>query len=399
MGILASMAGAGQIIAPLIGGSLTEHASWRWCFWINIPVGAVTVAAMLFIQFPSYKQKKAAWTFKDVMHDFDITGFVLFAPACIMLLLALEWGGTEHAWSSATIIGLFCGTFGTFTLFGAWEYRQGDSAMIPPSLVSKRVVASAMLTAFFQFGSLLIQAYYMPLWFQVVKNASPTMSAVYTLPTFIVQIVSTVLGGILTARLRYLAPLSVAGGAFTTIAAGLFSTLKPKTGPAKWIGYQVISGFGRGLAIQLPLQAAQTTVGPDMIPTVTATVAWAQTFGGSIMIGLAQTTLLNLLRHSLWRYAPNIPVDDVITEGATGYIAMLRERGDLVGTTQVTTAYNDAVTKVFYLCAGCGAAGTLSALGIGRTMIAKKDKKIKKSTKGDPESSAVVKNKVRKEDE
>ena len=81
MGIFMSMAGAGQLIGPLIGGAFTEHVSWRWCFYINLPVGAVTFLATALIPFPPYKARKTTWTFRDVVHDFDITGFTLFAPA------------------------------------------------------------------------------------------------------------------------------------------------------------------------------------------------------------------------------------------------------------------------------------------------------------------------------
>src|ERR1700761_8624254 len=131
MGIFMSIAGAGQLIGPLVGGALTQHVSWRWCFWINLPVGAVPVAAAVFIPFPPYKARKTNWAFRDVVRDFDIAGFILFAPACTMLLLALEWGGTTYPWSAATTVGLFCGSAATFILFIIWEYTQGETAMIP----------------------------------------------------------------------------------------------------------------------------------------------------------------------------------------------------------------------------------------------------------------------------
>ncbi|OAP59770.1 hypothetical protein AYL99_04772 [Fonsecaea erecta] len=384
MGILMSFAGAGQLIGPLVGGALTEHASWRWCFWINLPVGAVTIVATIFIRFPEYKARKANWTFRDMIHDFDITGFVVFAPACMMLLLALEWGGITYPWSSATIIGLLCGSAGAFTCFFVWEYRQGDSAMISISLIRKRVIYSSLINATLQFGGLLLYGYYLPLWFQVVKSASPTMSAVYILPTFGLQIFSAILAGALTSRFGYLAPFAVTGSVFVTISAGLISTLGTHTKPGKYIGYQILNGVGPGLSMQQPVQAVQSIVSPAMLPIATATVAFSQTFGAALFLSLGQTTFLNLLRPALHTYAPDVNAQDVINSGATNYLAKLPTGADNDGIRDgVLLAYNDAITKTFYLAVGCGAGAFVTSLGLGKTKVpTKKEKKGKDAEKG-----------------
>ncbi|KIW33081.1 uncharacterized protein PV07_04576 [Cladophialophora immunda] len=383
MGLLMSFAGAGQLIGPLIGGALTEHASWRWCFWINLPIGAVTIVATIFIRFPAYKARKANWTFRDVIHDFDITGFIVFAPACIMLLLALEWGGTTYPWSSATIIGLLCGSAGAFIGFFIWEYRQGESAMIPISLIRKRVIYSSLINAALQFGGILLYVYYLPLWFQVIKSASPTMSAVYILPTFGLQIFSAILAGAITSRFGYLAPLAAAGSTFVTVSAGLTSTLTTHTDAGKYIGYQILNGVGRGMSMQQPVQAVQSIVSPAMIPVATATVAFAQTFGAALFLSLGQTTFLNLLRPALRTYAPEVNAQDVINTGATNYLAKLAAGANNAATRNgVLLAYNEAITRTFYLAVGCGAGAFLTSLGLGKTKVpTKKDKKSKDAEK------------------
>lgn len=385
MGVLMSMAGAGQLIGPLIGGALTQHASWRWCFWINLPVGAVTCGVLILIQFPPYKARKANWTLRDVIHDFDITGFAIFAPACIMLLLALQWGGTVHPWSSATVIGLLCGSGGAFIVFFLWEVRQKDAAMIPMSLMRRRVIYSSMLTAAFQFGGLLLFSYYLPLWFQVIRGASPTMSAVYILPTFFTQILSAIFAGVMVTRIGYLAPFSAIGSAAAAIGSGLMSTLTIHSNVGTWIGYQIINGIGRGMSIQQPIQAAQAVVSSDMIPTVTASVAWAQTFGAALFLGLAQTVFLNLLRSALRTYAPEVDAQDVIATGATNYLARLTGADHAVERNQVLEAYNEAITHTFYLAVGCGAASFVTSLGIGKTRVERRQKKNDKEDKKDLE--------------
>lgn len=127
----------------------------------------------------------------------DLLGFVLFAPAAIQLLLALEWGGTSYPWDNAKIIGLFCGCAGTFCVFLAWQYHMGDDAMIPLSIVRKRIVWCSCVVMFFSFASTLITSYYLPIYFQAVRGATPTMSGVYLLPLILSQMLFAVVSGFL----------------------------------------------------------------------------------------------------------------------------------------------------------------------------------------------------------
>lgn len=130
-----------------------------------------------------------------VTQDLDLVGFVLFAPACIMFLLAIGWGGKKYHWDSSTIIGLFCGAFATALVFALWELHQGEKAMVPPRFMRNNIVVFGCCTSGFQTGSMLLLAYYLPLWFQVVKDASPIMSGVNVLPTAISQALSGLLVG------------------------------------------------------------------------------------------------------------------------------------------------------------------------------------------------------------
>ena len=115
-----------------------------------------------------------------------------------MFLLAIEWGGDKFAWSSPTIIGLFCGSFATMVAFAVWEYHRGEDAMIPRHIISQRIVLCGCATVFFQLGSLLLLIYYLPVWFQVVLGVSPIESGIHTLPTIISQITGGMLQGTLS---------------------------------------------------------------------------------------------------------------------------------------------------------------------------------------------------------
>jgi hypothetical protein len=150
------------------------------------------------IRIPERTEKKP---FRDnivsTLRALDLFGFVLFAPTAIMLLLALQWGGTKFAWGSATIIGLFCGAAGNCALFVFWEYKKGDDAMIPYSMVKIRIVWCSCLLMLFFFGNMIITPYYLAIYFQSVKGVKPTLSGVYLLPTILSQMAMAMTSGIL----------------------------------------------------------------------------------------------------------------------------------------------------------------------------------------------------------
>ena len=122
-------------------------------------------------------------------------GFTLFAPAAIMFLLALQYGGSTDPWNSATIIGLFVGAGVTFIIFMLWEYRVGDKAMIPYSIFTIRTVWTSCVTYGFLASLLICGSYYLPIYFQAIKNASPMISGVDILPSIISQMISAILSG------------------------------------------------------------------------------------------------------------------------------------------------------------------------------------------------------------
>lgn len=168
-------------------------------FYINLPIGAIAAVLLLLIKIPdrTIKHKTNKPTILATLSKLDLIGFCIFAPFAIMFLMALEWGGTQYPWSSATIIGLFCGAGGTLIVLAAWEYRAGDGAMIPFSMVRKRIVWSACLSIGFFFASLLIFSYYLPIYFQAVKDVSPALSGVYILPSILSQMAMSIVSGVL----------------------------------------------------------------------------------------------------------------------------------------------------------------------------------------------------------
>lgn len=125
----------------------------------------------------------------------DLPGFALFIPAVIMLLLAVQWGGTKYSWNSATVIGLLCGFVCMMAIFSAWQWHAQDEASIPPRVLKNRNVAVACAVSFFMFGSLQLIVYFLPIWFQVIKRATPTQSGINFLATVLATMLLTFTAG------------------------------------------------------------------------------------------------------------------------------------------------------------------------------------------------------------
>lgn len=170
----------------------------RLGFYINLPVGGVVSVLLVFTRIPDQLGKPKPWdVLRKLHHHLDLVGFAVFAGAALQVLLALQWGGIDYPWKSATIIGLFCGSAATFVVWGIWNYSRGDSALIPFSLVKKRAVWSAALNQMFLFTNLFLNAFFLPIYFQAIKGATPFMAGVYILPSILSQLFTPVLSGYL----------------------------------------------------------------------------------------------------------------------------------------------------------------------------------------------------------
>jgi MFS family permease len=163
IGILAGMYGVSSVAGPLMGGAFTDKLTWRWCFYINLPLGVVTVLFVALLFKPPQSgsdspKNKLSWR-QQVSH-FDLEGTVCFLPAIICLLLALQWGGSRYPWSDGRVIGLFV-TFGALiSLFVVIQLWKQDKATVPPRILSQRSVWSCAAFAVCFGGSFFPLIYY-----------------------------------------------------------------------------------------------------------------------------------------------------------------------------------------------------------------------------------------------
>ncbi|KAJ5183451.1 hypothetical protein N7492_001067 [Penicillium capsulatum] len=365
IGIIMGFSQLGVACGPLLGGAFTQYTTWRWCFYINLPIGALVAILILFIDIPDQAGKPAVKSPKValdiVRRELDLFGFALFAPAAIQLLLALEYGQGEHAWNSATVIGLFCGAGGTFIVFLLWEYRQGDRAMIPLAMVAQRTVWSSCIFLMCVFAMVLCASYYLPIYFQAVRNDSPLMSGVHLLPSILSQLLLAVSSGALITNLGYYFPWAFFCAVFTSIGSGLISTFTPGTSTGKWVGYQIILGAGRGAGFQVPMIAVQNTLPATQISIAMSILMFIQTLSGAVFLTFGNLIFSSGLKELLPIDAPNVNPEVIIAAGASNIREVVSGQ-DLPG---VLKAYAQSIDHVFYMCAALGVTCGIIAFGMG----------------------------------
>lgn len=164
-------------------------------FYFNLPVGAVVALCLGFIKVPDYRAQQEVHPGPLTLKKLDLPGFAIFIPFSITMLLALQWGGNEHEWNSPTIIGLLVGAMANFAVFAAWEYRAGHGAMIPFPVLRIRQIWSSCLTVLVLVASVICTAYYLAIYFQTARDASPFQGGVNMVPGILAQLLSAVFAG------------------------------------------------------------------------------------------------------------------------------------------------------------------------------------------------------------
>ncbi|UZP41492.1 hypothetical protein NXS19_009308 [Fusarium pseudograminearum] len=368
VGILMGCAQLGIVSGPLVGGAFTQYTTWRWCFYINLPIGAICTILILIVPIPNHRAPTDETAMYLLKTKFDFTGLFMFSPSIVMLLLALQWGGVDYAWDSATIVGLFCGGGVLFAIFVFWEHRVGRDAMIPMPIVRTRQVWTSLLTNLFLFATIMVASFYLPVYFQSAKDASPFTSGVNLLPSILMLIVAAVSSGALVQKTGYYIPFAAASAIFSAIGFGLASTMGPYTSTAKWAGYQILIGFGRGLGLQMPIIAVQANTKPEETPIAMSILTFSQTFGGAIFVTAANVIFTHELRQELVSRLPSINPDMIIDAGA-GAVSEVVSKENLPG---VLWSYSQGTRATFLLCVACSCVMLVISFGMGWKDIRKK---------------------------
>jgi EmrB/QacA subfamily drug resistance transporter len=296
MGLIGSVFAVASVAGPLLGGFIVDHLSWRWIFYVNLPVGVVAVAIVaLRLQLPV----------RRTQHRIDYLGAALLSGGVASLILLTTWGGNQYAWGSATIVGL--GVLGV-VLLAAFVWQEGRAAepLIPLTLFRSRVfdVASAMGFAIgmAMFGAIV----FIPLFLQIVYGASPTESGLRMLPLMAGLLVASIASGRTISRIGRYRPFPIAGTAI--LVGGMFLLSLLGVGTAPWLAslYMLVVGIGIGLVMQVLVLVVQNDVRPEDMGVATSTATFFRSVGGSFGVAIFGAIFASGLTSRLEQLPPSV---------------------------------------------------------------------------------------------
>ena len=337
---------------------LTPLSTWRWCFYLNLPIGGFTLLAILFflhLESPKHEKVPILTQIKRL----DAVGIFFFVPSMVCLILALQWGGSTYSWSAPRIIGLLVTFAVLFVIFVVVEVLMPETAMAPTRVILNRSIAGSMLFMFLLSGGLMSVVYYLTVWFQAAKGDSPIHAGISTIPLVLSLVIFGIVAAIFTQKIGYYVPPMLVSPVLCAVGGGLLSTLSPNSNQSHWIGYQVLYGFGIGCGFQTSNLAAQNVLPRVDVPLGLALMFFMQQLGGSIFLSIGQNIFSNKLVNRLSGVA-GLDTEAIINTGAT-------DLGKIVPSSQLTTvldAYSYALTRVFIVTAALSACMILGAVAV-----------------------------------
>jgi EmrB/QacA subfamily drug resistance transporter len=289
-GVFSGIFGLASIVGPLLGGYLTDNLSWRWVFYVNLPVGLIALTVLWF-SFPNIR---------PVVRErrIDYLGAVTLVAGVVPLLLALSWGGNDYPWSSPEILGMFALAAVMLVTF-VWIESRAAEPIIPLSLFRNRIVSvsvlALMLMAIGMFGTIL----FIPLFIQGVIGTTATQSGTVMMPMMIVMISSSIIGGQIISRTGRYKIIGLYGMTVMTIGMFLLSGMGPDTDYLTVVRNMMIVGLGMGPTMPVFTLAAQNAVKMSQLGVVTSLTQFARSIGSTLGVAIFGTILTN-------RFAPAV---------------------------------------------------------------------------------------------
>jgi len=346
-GALGAVFGVTTVVGPLLGGLFTDHLSWRWAFWINVPV-AVVVLAIAAVAIPAMT--------RGARPKLDYAGIVLVGLGAAGLTLATSWGGTTYPWGSVTIIGLFVVSVGALVAFVFAELRAVEP-VLPIRLFANPVFTVCCALSFIVGFAMLGALTFLPTFMQFVDGVSATTSGLRTLPMVLGLLITSLGSGVLVGRTGRYKIFPIAGTAIMAIGFVLLSRMDTGTSVVEQSLYLFVLGTGIGLSMQVLVLVVQNTVDFTDLGVATSGVTFFRTIGSSFGAAIFGSLFANFLDD---RLPAAMARSGAPADAATSPQALHRLPHEVA--VPIIDAYADSLSRVFLFAAPFAVAGLLLAL-------------------------------------
>ncbi|KAK7740623.1 hypothetical protein SLS62_011064 [Diatrype stigma] len=374
-GIMGMVWAVASALGPILGGVFTSQVTWRWCFYVNLPISGVGFAILVFV----LKLHNPKTPVRQGLAAVDWIGSLLIIGGTLMFLFGLEFGGITYPWGSATTVCLL--VFGALTvvLFYFYEKHYAEFPIIPARLFRPWQNIVAFFVAFSHGVVFISGSYWLPLYFQAVLGASSLFSGLYLLPYALsLSFVSAGTGLFIKRTGKYL-PAIVFGMFVLTLGFGLFVDLGAKANWPKLIVYQIVAGIGVGPNFQSPLVALQSRVHRHDMAAVTSTFGFVRQLSTSISVVIGGVIFQNSMQKQypalLTGLGPELAgqLSGSSAAGNVGLVAALQgEQGDLA-----RAAYWFSLRNIYIFSTAWAAVGLLASPLVGSNVLSKEHKEFK----------------------